>query len=832
MFRFMCPPRHWVVVLAILALSACGGGGGGSNGTDGNVSASSGNAALTYRSHTRDIIDSRCVTCHREGGQAPFSLATYAEVVAKRSAIVYTLESGTMPKPGFAPLSAPERTLLLDWLAEGAAEGEGDVTLAATPYTYYGYTKSILDARCANCHSPGEIAPFSLTDYEGVYAVRSAIAHQVESDAMPPWPPTNDYTPLRNNRSLPDEERAVLLDWLAGGAPAGDPSAFTAAPVPAAQVDYNLRVQINEPYTPTQYPDEYRCLLIDWPLEETVFVDAVTVVPDAKAQVHHVFAVIADPDVLPVIEAADGADGKPGFPCLGAPSPEGALLPPRTLSVWAPGITGGFLPEGTGVRVEPGSKIIMQMHYNTINSAPMPDQSSLDIHYVSEVEREAVTIFFLDLDWYPSGGMPIPAGDPNVTVQYTGNFDWPMRFVGAEDAGVIAEEPFALHSAFMHQHVLGKAQSIELIREDGTEIMLVDIRDWDFDWQDEYFFEEEIIVYPGDQFRLTCTWDNSPEKQQFIDGKQIEPRYTEFGEGTTDEMCVNYFYVTRANEADLGEKKQLPSTVAFHQPRHHEVYHPGDYVPIEVLTNAFKLQEPQGDHASHGHEEHMGNAMHNHRAGHYHVYLNAEDDEAEHLTRWEHSTFYKLPDDLPPGQHTFRVSLRSDAHEALGIEDRVTIRVVEPDPSAEPTSLIDVEAWRPASTNSDLFTERMPPVVNCPSNSWYEEDGALEVQTGYCNYLTAAQPSLAAVEKGDLIRVVLWHGQLRFEEPAEAHVAIALGGEVLWQDDIEIPSGAGVYDIVVPSTVNAPEGAQVQFHLDNHGFNTWTLLSLEVESQP
>ncbi|NND68273.1 MAG: hypothetical protein HKN19_11855, partial [Halioglobus sp.] len=542
-----CQFRHWVVVAALFSLSACGGGGSGSGDASSSVNAASGGAQLTYQSHTRDLIDSRCVTCHREGGQAPFSLASYTEVAAKKSAIAYTLETGTMPKPGFAPLSDAERALLLDWLAEGAPRGEGGPAPAATPYTYYGHTKSIIDARCASCHSPGEIAPFSLNDYAGVYAVRSAIVHQVESGAMPPWPPTKHYVPLKNDRSLSGEERAVLLSWLGGGAPAGDPSTFVASQAEAAQVDYNLRVQINEPYTPAEQPDEYRCLLIDWPLDETVYVDAVTVVPDAKAQVHHVFAVIADPEVLPIIEAADGADGRPGFPCLGAPSPEGALLPPRTLSVWAPGISGGYLPEGTGVRVEPGSKIIMQMHYNTINTAPVPDQSSLDIHYVSAVEREAVTIFFLDLDWYPSGGMPIPANDPNVTAQYTGNFRWPMRFVGAEFAGVMPDEPFALHSAFMHQHVLGKSTSIELLREDGTEIMLVDIRGWDFDWQDEYFFEEEIIVYPGDQFRLTCTWDNSAPNQQFIDGKQIEPQYTEFGEGTTDEMCVNYFYVTRVD---------------------------------------------------------------------------------------------------------------------------------------------------------------------------------------------------------------------------------------------------------------------------------------------
>ncbi|NQX87579.1 MAG: hypothetical protein HRT77_02840, partial [Halioglobus sp.] len=448
--------RRLGVLLLIPFLAACGGGGSSGSSAGGETLGTQvlePAASLNYHQHTKSIIDSRCVTCHREGSQSPFSLEGYSRVESKRSAIAYVLEAGSMPVPGFAPLTNPEKALLMQWLEAGAPEGNASSVARATPYTYYADAKTIIDTRCANCHRPGEIAPFSLTDFESVFSVRAAIAHQVTTGAMPPWPPTDNYFPIKNKRSLSDEERAVLLSWLAGGAPEGDPHDFVPKDKNQKSIDYNLTVRLNEPYTPTERPDEYRCLVIDWPLDRTVYVNAVNLVPGVKAEVHHVFAVVVDPDKLGPIEAADGADGKPGFPCWGAPSPEGGLVPPRTLTVWAPGISPGALPDGTGVRVDPGSKIVMQMHYNTVNTEPLPDQSSLDIRYVDEVDREAVTLFFLDVGWYPAGGMPIPAGDPNVTHQHTAHFGYMMDFSGAGDMGITSDEPFVLHSVFMHQHV-------------------------------------------------------------------------------------------------------------------------------------------------------------------------------------------------------------------------------------------------------------------------------------------------------------------------------------------------------------------------------------------
>ena len=83
------------------------------------------------------------------------------------------------------------------------------------------------------------------------------------------------------------------------------------------------------------------------------------------------------------------------------------------------------------------------------------------------------------------------------------------------------------------------------IATDGTEECLLDIPDWDFQWQLQYFLEPGTyaVVEPGESVRLECTYDNSAANQPVVDGVQQEPRNVQWGEGTFDEMCLMYLGV-------------------------------------------------------------------------------------------------------------------------------------------------------------------------------------------------------------------------------------------------------------------------------------------------
>jgi hypothetical protein len=52
------------------------------------------------------------------------------------------------------------------------------------------------------------------------------------------------------------------------------------------------------------------------------------------------------------------------------------------------------------------------------------------------------------------------------------------------------------------------------------------------------------VVKPGDQLSIECHWNNSAANQPLVDGKKLEPRDVDWGESTTDEMCLGLLYVS------------------------------------------------------------------------------------------------------------------------------------------------------------------------------------------------------------------------------------------------------------------------------------------------
>lgn len=166
----------------------------------------------------------------------------------------------------------------------------------------------------------------------------------------------------------------------------------------------------------------------------------------------------------------------------------------------------------------------------------------------------------------------------------------------------------------------------------------------------------------------------------------------------------------------------------------------------------------------------------------------------------------------------------SDAHEPAPDPDH------DPTPAeaADPLPLVEAEAWRPAGSGEDPLRAERPAEIDCPAAAWGPELGGLEVQTGTCNYFHATQTSLAAVEPGDMLEVVVFHDRLDAAEPAEGHVAIMFDDEVVWEDYAEIPSAAAVMEAEWVADRAWPAGTTVGLHLHNHGYNSWTMLSLSV----
>ncbi len=433
---------------------------------------------------------------------------------------------------------------LIPWLAATAAvlAACGDTTTDDPPVdddssavTYYADVKPILDAKCVQCHFEGGIAPFSLETYDDakIHAGISKLA--IHEGIMPPWPPEDDCAEYHGDRSLTQAQIDTFTAWQEAGSPEGDPSA-EGEPLPdnergLSRVDQTLAMA--ESYTPRQTPDDYRCFLIPWPEEytNTAYVTGFGAVPGNDQIVHHVIAFLATPDQVATYEQMDAAEDGPGYTCFG-----GTGGPARGwLGGWAPGGLGSDLPPGTGLPVQPGSMVILQVHYNTLTVEPQSDLTSIELKIDSEVEREARILPWANPQWLSTSTMHIPANEADVMHEFALD---PTAFLGGG--------AYEIHSAALHMHTLGKSGVLTVERGDGGSDCLLQIDDWDFDWQGSYELAAPRRIEPGDQLRIECHWDNTLENQPMVDGQPKVPTDVYWGEGTTDEMCLGIFLITEA----------------------------------------------------------------------------------------------------------------------------------------------------------------------------------------------------------------------------------------------------------------------------------------------
>ncbi len=437
--------------------------------------------------------------------------------------------------------------------------------------TWNADARRVVLSRCASCHQDGDIAPFPLTTYEEVVRFAAPVRASIEAGAMPPWQAADGCNDYDDNFDLTADERALLLDWLDAGTPEGEPVTEEPPTVTEDPFRVDLELMLPEAYTPAGEPDDYRCQLIELPFEETTFLTGLRVAPDQRALVHHTIVFGVGPDDVETYRALDEADDGPGYTCFGGPMGTGSVdggMPADPdepgplagasgeaggsttwLGSWVPGAKRGPFPEGTGLRLEPGTMLVVQMHYNTLSAAPVADQSSLELMLSSEVEREAYLMPLTDVAW-PTGlamlgdPMTIPAGEPSVTHSTIAEPGGLLMSNLRRRLGAEPDEILELHNAGLHMHQLGRSGSIGVVRPSGDEDCVLRIDEWDFSWQGSGSLREPMELGPDDGLSLSCTWDNSAENQPLIDGEAQSPRDIEWGEGTTDEMCLAVVYMT------------------------------------------------------------------------------------------------------------------------------------------------------------------------------------------------------------------------------------------------------------------------------------------------
>lgn len=405
-------------------------------------------------------------------------------------------------------------------LANAASDGE------PAEITFSEHIAPIVFENCANCHRPGEVAPFSLTDYESVKRRAKTIQRVVSDRYMPPWHVDEGWGEYRGTMRLSDEQVDLLDRWVTAGAPEGDPA--RTPPLPDFPEGWHLGepdlvVEMAEPFeVHAEGNDIYRFFALPLNLSEDRWVSAVEVRPSARSVVHHALFFL---DQSGKARELDGKDGAPGFKNRGFQSS-------GSLGGWAVGGTPLDLGEGYGLPLAKGSDLVLQTHFHPSGKVEH-ERTKIGIYFAGGPPEKQLIEFQIPPKY--GAGVGLNAGP--------GETDYEIR------DHLIVPEDLDLITAWGHAHQICKSIQAEATLPDGTKKKLFRIGDWQFNWQGQYAYAEPVRLPKGTRIDTVITYDNSADNTA---NPNSPPRRIFWGEQSTDEMGSVIFQCVPADKAKHG----------------------------------------------------------------------------------------------------------------------------------------------------------------------------------------------------------------------------------------------------------------------------------------
>jgi tetratricopeptide (TPR) repeat protein/mono/diheme cytochrome c family protein len=416
--------------------------------------------------------------------------------------------------------------------SEGVADNVRDDLQAATVaqpqagrVTFNRDIAPILFEECAGCHRPHTAAPFSLLNYQDARPLAQRIAAVTATGFMPPWLPEPGYVEYADARTLSNEQIALIRRWVEEGAEEGDPEDLP--PIP----DWTEGWQLGSPDLVIEMPvsfelppggaDVFRNFVIPIPVTSARYVRAVELRPESPRAVHHAVMMV---DRSPASRRLDELDPAPGyeshFHSGSAENPGGFFLG------WTPGKVPHPGTEEMSWRLEEGTDFVVQLHMRPTGH---PERVSASVGFYFAEQPPVRTPALIALS---SRTIDISPGQKDYTISES--------YVLPVDVEV--------YSLYPHAHYLGKHLEGFAILPDGTKQWLLQILDWDFDWQDEYRLLSPITLPKGSTIRMRFIYDNSSTNPR---NPNRPPKRVVFGRNSTDEMGDLLIQVVTRESADL-----------------------------------------------------------------------------------------------------------------------------------------------------------------------------------------------------------------------------------------------------------------------------------------
>lgn len=431
-----------------------------------------------------------------------------------------------------------------------AAGPDGDSGGEPAPVTYSEHVAPIFYEHCVACHRPHDVAPMSLLSYESARPWAKSIARAVISREMPPWDADPRWGDFENDISLDEAEIETIRRWVALGAPEGDPANLPPVPdLPPAgtwrmgrQPDYVIELAPVE--VPAGGPDLFITQIFGSDIPAGRWIQAIELLPGNTDVLHHVVTYLGPFGMNEEEEGSNAGITRTIYLNEAARRDIGMAEAPRIGGVWVAGSPPSVFPPGHGQSLSANELFSFNMHYHPSGTAGT-DRSKLGVYFgEGDLEKEVITAFAVD------PGLHIPAGAQDYQ----------------EDAVYLFARDSEIVSLLPHMHQRGKSMRYVLERPDGTREVLLDVPEYDYNWQNIYRFREPVEAPAGSIVHVEAHWDNSESNPANPDPTTDVP----WGDGTDNEMLVgfiDYIDAVETRPRPAPAQPQVERLLGLHSPQ-------------------------------------------------------------------------------------------------------------------------------------------------------------------------------------------------------------------------------------------------------------------------
>ncbi len=425
--------------------------------------------------------------------------------------LVYNPKSFTVEFRG--PMGPALTTALTDIVA-GRDLQTTNVTASGTPVSYPikiahqqqvpSYEKEIgpiIAENCATCHREGGIAPFALDSHTMVRGWSQMIREVLMTKRMPPGQIDSHIGDFVNDMVLADEEAQKIVHWIEAGSPKdGSIDPLTELVWPETEWAFgepDYIVEIPEQSIPATGVLDYYNVMVELDLEEDRWVRASQYIPGDHTVLHHTLHSLIAPGQT---RGGSLLGGEPDRP---------------NIAPYIPGQAPRMEPPNTGGLLKAGTRIAMQMHYTTTG-------------------KESVDASRIGLWFYPKGFVPEERMSGQCACHFTPtwvnippldpDYEMTQSFTIEKDAKLFAFTP--------HMHFRGKRMRFYAEYPDGTSEELINIANYNYNWQLAYTYKEPKSVPAGTVITATGAFDNSQQNKMNPDANRSVP----WGLQSMDEM--------------------------------------------------------------------------------------------------------------------------------------------------------------------------------------------------------------------------------------------------------------------------------------------------------